>query len=166
MKIHARKLDEDDLQSMKDLLLREGMNEWNYITDESVDHQFRLIRQGKALAVLAEGSDIVGFAVLILKEACPRKLSNYAALCGIAYVNDVVVASSQSGKGLGSQLLKESIKCAGEEKCSHVYIERHEENMSSAGMMRKAGFELVETFHDPEKRATGSRKTSVLRICT
>ena len=166
MKIHSRKLDEDDFQLMKELLLKEGQNDWNYITDESIDHQFQLIKQGKALGVLAEGSSIVGFAVLIIKEACPTKLSKYAALSDIAYINDLVVASSQSGKGLGSQLLKESIKFAGIEKCSHVYIERHEENMASAGMMRKAGFDLVETFYEPEKRAVGSRKTSVLRICT
>ena len=108
----------------------------------------------------------MGFAVLIMKEACPSKLSKYSALANIAYIGDVVVASSQSGKGLGTQLLEEAIKIAGIEKCGYVYIERHEENAASAGMMRKAGFELVDTFHDPDKRTAGSRRTSVLRICT
>jgi len=166
MKIHSRKLSETDFQIMRELLLKEGPNEWNYITNESVDHQFNLINQGRALAVVAEEVSIVGFAILIIKEACPQKLSKYSILSDIAYVNDVVVASSQSGKGLGCQLLKESIKLAGNEKCSRVYIERHEENMASAGMMRKSSFELVETFHDPNKRTTGSRNTSVLSICT
>ena len=166
MKIHARQLNEADLQTMRKLLLKEGPNEWNYITDESIDHQFQLINQGKALAVIAEETSIVGFAVLIIKEACPPKLSKYSALSDIAYINDVVVASSQSGKGLGSQLLNEAIKLAGNEMCTNVYIERHEENLASAGMMRKAGFELVETIHDPKKRTTGSRNTSVLSICT
>lgn len=151
---------------MRELLLREGPNEWNYITDASIAQQFQLINQGKAIPVLAEATSIVGFAILIIKEACPAKLSKYAALSNIAYINDVVVDSSQSGKGLGSQLLKESIKLAGNEKCTNVYIERHEENLASAGMMRKAGFELVETFHDPDKRTSGSRNTSVLCICT
>ncbi len=166
MKIHSRQLDETDLQAMRELLLKEGPNEWNYITDESIDHQFQLINQGKALAVIAEETSIVGFAVLIIKEASPSKLSKYSVLLDVAYINDVVVASSQSGKGLGSQLLKESIKLARNEKCTNVYIEHHEENLASAGMMRKAGFELVETFHDPNKRTTGSRNTSVLCICT
>lgn len=166
MQIHSRKLNEADFQAMKDLLLKEGPNDWNYITDESIIHQFHLINQGKAFAVLAEDTSIVGFAVLIIKEACPAKLSKYAVLSDIAYINDVVVASSQSGKGLGSQLLKESIKLAGNKKCSHVYIERHEDNLASGGMMRKAGFNLVETFYDPEKRAIGSKNTSVLSICT
>ena len=164
MRIHSRQLDKIDLQKMRELLLKEGPSEWNYLTDESIDHQFQLIDQGKALAVIAEEASIVGFAVLILKEACPAKLSKYSVLSDIAYINDVVVASSQSGKGLGTQLLKESIKLAGHEKCTNVYIERHEENLASAGMMRKAGFELVETFHDPIKRTAGSRNTSVLCI--
>lgn len=166
MQIHSRKLNEADFQAMKDLLLKEGPNDWNYITNESIAHQFELINQGKALAVLAEDTSIVGFAVLIIKEACPAKLSRHGALSDIAYINDVVVASSQSGKGLGSRLLKESIKIAGNNKCSNVYIERHEENLASASMMRKAGFNLVETFYDPEKRSTGSKNTSVLSICT
>ena len=139
MKISSRKLNETDFQAMKELLLTEGQNEWNYITDASIAHQFQLLKQGMAIAVLAEDTSIVGFAVLIIKEACPATLSKYAALSDIAYINDVVVAASQSGKGLGSQLLKESIKLAGNEKCSHVYIQRHEENLASAGMMRKAG---------------------------
>ena len=166
MKIHSRKLKKTDFQAMKALLLTEGKNEWNYITDASIEHQFQLINQGKAIAVLAEDKGIVGFAVLIIKEACPAKLDKYADRSNIAYVNDVVVASSQRSKGLGSQLLQESINIAGNEKCTHVYIERHEENLASAGMMRKTGFELVETFYDPNKRTAGSRKTSVLTICT
>lgn len=166
MKIHSRQLDETDLQTMRELLIKEGANEWNYITDESVDHQFQLINQGKALAVLAENTGIVGFAVLLIKEASPPKLSKYSVLSDVAYINEVVVSASQSGKGLGSQLLKECIKLAGNENCTSVYIERHEENLASAGMMRKAGFELVETFHDPNKRSVGSRNTSVLCIST
>ena len=166
MKIHSRQLIESDFQAMRELLLEEGPNEWNYITDESIDHQFQLLSEGKALAVVAEESSIIGFAVLIIKEACPSKLSKYAVLSDIAYINDVVVSSSQSGKGLGTQLLKEAIKLAGTTKCNNVYIERHEENLASAGMMRKAGFELVENIYDPNKRTTGSRKTSVLSVCT
>lgn len=166
MKIHSRQLNNTDFEAMRSLLLKEGPNEWNYITDKSIDHQFQLIKEGKALAVIAEKTSIVGFAILIMKEACPRKLSKYSILSDAAYINDVVVASSQSGKGLGCQLLRQSIKLAADAVCKNVYIERHEENLASAGMMRKAGFELVETFYDPKKRSAGSRNTSVLCICT
>jgi len=166
MKIHSRQLNEIDFKTMRELLLKEGPNEWNYITNDSIDKQFKLLSEGKALAVLAEDSSIVGFSVLIIKESCPSKLTKYAELSNIAYINDVVVASSQSGQGLGSQLLRKSISLASNEQCSEVYIERHEENLASAGMMLKVGFEIVETFSDPGKRATGSRNTSVLSICT
>lgn len=149
---------------MRHLLLTEGPNQWNHITDDSIDHQFELIRNGNALAVLAEDKDIVGFAILILKGACPNKLNKYAQGATIAYINDVVIASSQSGKGLGTQLLKEAVRLASIEKCSKIYIERHEENLASAGMMRKAGFELVDTFNDPNKRTSGTRNTTIQSI--
>ena len=165
MKIHSRHLNYVDFQIMRELLLKEGTNEWNYITDESIEHQFKLIQDGKALAVLAEEGEILGFAIVIFKGSCPSKLSKYEQVSTIAYINDVVIASNQSGKGLGTRLLKESIRLAGVEKCSKVYIERHEENLASAGMMRKAGFELVETFNDPDKRTSGSRNTTVQSIC-
>ena len=45
-----------------------------------------------------------------------------------------------------------------------VFIERHEENLASAGMMRKAAFSHVETFHDPAKRTSGSRNSSILKV--
>ena len=165
MKIHSRHLNYIDFQIMRELLLKEGTNEWNYITDESIEHQFKLIQDGKALAVLAEEGEILGFAIVIFKGSCPSKLSKYEQVSTIAYINDVVIASNQSGKGLGTRLLKESIRLASVEKCSKVYIERHEENLASAGMMRKAEFELVETFHDPDKRTSGSRNTTVQSIC-
>ena len=166
MIIHSRPLDEADFKTMRELLLREGPNEWNYITDESIEKQFRLIRNKNALAVLAEENVIYGFAVLIFKESCPSKLCKYTDLSSVAYINDVVVNSNQSGNGLGSKLIQESISLARKEQCSKVYIERHEENLASAGMMRKTGFEIVETFLDINKRTTGSRRTSVLAICT
>lgn len=147
---------------MRDLLLQEGPNEWNYLSDESIGHQFALIESGEAIAVLAEEDEIVGFAVLIFGESCPSKLGEYAALPEIAYINDVVVSAAQSGKGLGSQLLLKAVSLAGGKGCSQVYIERHEENAASAGMMRKAEFVAVETFDDREKRPTGSRRTTVL----
>ncbi len=162
MKVHSRKINETDKSAMSKLLLEEGPNEWKYIPDESIDHQFQLIEREQALAVLAEDTSIVGFAVLIIDEACPSKLRQYAELSAVAYINDVVVSSKHSGQGIGSQLLKASIKLAGEKQCEKVYIERHEENLASAGMMRKAGFILVETFCGPDKRTAGSRCTSVL----
>ena len=162
MKIRARKLIDADYQDMKRLLLGDGPNDWNYITEQSIKFQFDLLRDDKASAILAEDTEIVGFAVLIYREACPAKITRYGDLSSAGYINDVVVAKSHSGKGLGTSLLNECQNTARREKITKVYIERHEENMASAGMMRKSGFETVETFYDPEKRTTGSRKTTLL----
>ncbi|KZN44401.1 hypothetical protein [Pseudoalteromonas luteoviolacea] len=41
-------------------------------------------------------------------------------------------------------------------------IERHEENLASAGMMKNAGFTIYETFHDPDKRSSGRQNSVVL----
>jgi len=166
VKIHSREIDDTDFEQMHTLLLKDGPNDWNYITEESIALQFQLIRNKQATAVLAEENGIHGFSVLVFKQACPAKLSKYDELCSIAYINDVVVSSDHSGKGIGSKLLQESINLARIEKCKRVYVERHEENLASAGMMRKAGFELVETFLDREKRSSGSRNTSILAIST
>jgi ribosomal protein S18 acetylase RimI-like enzyme len=166
MKVHSRQLYAADFKQMRKILLRDGPNEWNYITDESIALQFQLIRDGKAIAVLAEENVITGFAILIFKESCPTKLSQYSPLSTMAYINDVVVNTQFSGKGIGSKLLQKAIELAHKEQCEKVYIERHEENLASAGMMRKASFQIVDTFSDPKKRTTGSRNTSVLVKCT
>jgi GNAT superfamily N-acetyltransferase len=163
MKVHARKLNESDYAAMRSLLLLEGPNEWNYLTDDSISHHFDLIKEGNAIAVLAEEDEIVGFAVLIFRTSCPVKLEQYTSLSHVAYINDVVVSRAQSGKGLGRQLLLSAVSLAGKEGCHQVYIKRHEENIASAGMMRKADFEEVETFYDPQERSTGSRNTTILR---
>jgi GNAT superfamily N-acetyltransferase len=162
MRVHTRQLTDTDLASMRELLFADGPNEWNYLTEESVDLQMDLIRQGKARAVIAENGRILGFAVLIFGYGCPDKLKKYADLSKIAYINDVVVSRELAGKGYGTKLLAASLALAKSESYDSVYIERHEENLASAGMMRKAGFELSETYHDPKKRSTGTQNTSIM----
>ncbi|HLD85672.1 MAG TPA: hypothetical protein VI968_03890 [archaeon] len=45
-----------------------------------------------------------------------------------------------------------------------VYAMRHEENGASARLMEKLGFEIIDTFNDPVKRHSGSRRTAVCRL--
>ncbi|WP_219704348.1 GNAT family N-acetyltransferase [Marinomonas lutimaris] len=78
------------------------------------------------------------------------------------YIGDVVVSNAYSGQGIATKLLEYCVEKSKEKRAGVVFIERHEENLASAGMMRKAGFKVVETFYDPEKRSAGSRKTSIL----
>lgn len=162
MKIHSRPLQIADFEQIKKILYRDGLNDWNYLTAESVEAQFQLIREGTALAVLAETDEIIGFAILIFKQACPEKLCQYADLSTLAYINDVAVNALYRGQGIGSRLLNKSIEIARHAQCDQVFIERHEENLASAGMMRKAAFSVVDTFYDPQRRTVGSRNTALL----
>ena len=166
MKIHSRKLDQSDFNKMKTLILEYGPNDWNFLSEQSIEEQFQLIRDGNGLAVLAENDEILAFAVLIFREFCPAKLAKYTSLSTIDYINDVVVNTNHSGKGIGNKLLNECMAIARQRNSMAVYIERHEENLASAGMMRKAGFEMVETHYDPTKRFVGTKNTSVLKKST
>lgn len=168
MKIHCRNLHDIDYLNMRSILLKDGVNDWNYITEDSIATQFSLIDEGKASVALAEveEGEIIGFAVVIHSDAFPTKLAKYTDFSDIAYIKEVVVSKSHCGKGLGSKLVQECVLIARSRNASNVFVERHEENAASARMMRKAGFEVVDTFYDPEKRSTGSRKTVVLAKCT
>jgi hypothetical protein len=131
----------EELADVKALLWNHGPNEWNYLTEEGVDAEFSLIEHGTAVAMVAVDSDkdqIIGFAVFIDGTVSPDYLTKYHAL------NELCIKEAKA------------------KQVQAVLIERHEENLVSAGMMRKAGFQIVDTFYDPEKRSTASRKTSIL----
>ncbi|MGO2511141.1 GNAT family N-acetyltransferase [Marinomonas polaris] len=116
-----------------------------------------------AVDSLGAGSNqIIGFAVLIDGAVSPDYLTKYSALNELCFIGDVVVSSAYSGQGIATKLLECCIEKSKEKRATVVLIERHEENLASAGMMRKAGFKVVETFYDPTKRSAGSRKTSIL----
>ena len=165
MNVVTRQIDDKDREQIMDLFLYEAPNQWNYITEDTTNEQLFLIEQGKALATLLETEQgIMGFSLMRLGENCPPRLSRYDTLINIAYIQDVVVSRHFSGRGYGSKLLKESCRQAAKQGFQTVYIERHEENLASSGMMRKSGFEEVETFADPERRFSGSRKTTVMKF--
>ena len=158
----------EELADVKALLWNHGPNEWNYLTEEGVDAEFSLIEHGTAVAMVAVDSlgagsnQIIGFAVLIDGAVSPDYLTKYSALNELCFIGDVVVSSAYSGQGIATKLLECCIEKSKEKRATVVLIERHEENLASAGMMRKAGFKVVETFYDPAKRSAGSRKTSIL----
>ena len=163
LKIHTRPLLENDFDVLRSLLLTEAPNQWNYITEDTIHSQFVRLKQGEATAALLEDNQIVGFSIMLLREACPVAFEKYEERDNMAYIEDVVVSKNYAGRGHGTQLLLESMKQAHRHNIGVVYIERHEENLASAGMMRKAGFEIVETFNNPEKRTSGSRRTVILK---
>ncbi|MDK1285985.1 GNAT family N-acetyltransferase [Pseudoalteromonas umbrosa] len=163
--VQYRLANPSELQTLKSFLWQYGPNEWNYLTQEGVDEEFTLIEQRDAEVLVALNDEqIVGFAVLINGNVSPDYLSQYYCLDNMAFIGDVVVSPNHSGKGIATQLLRNCIDLAKDKGVGSVLIERHEENLASAGMMEKAGFSVIDTFYDPKKRATGSQKSVILSV--
>lgn len=161
--ITYRKASLQEIDKLKALLWEFGPNEWNYLTPEGVNDEFSLVENGKALAIVAlYDADVIGFAVLIDGQVSPTYLEKYCSMTQMKFIGDVVVSSKHSGKGIATRLLEACLLEAKNNFISTVLIERHEENLASASMMRKAGFEIVDTFYDPEKRASGSQNSVIL----
>ena len=80
------------------------------------------------------------------------------------YVSEAVVQRESTGQGLGTRLLREALAALSGMGVQFVFIDRHEENQASAGMMRRAGFVEIETYVDPRRRPHGSGRTTVCRF--
>jgi len=161
--IEYRKALVEEIDELKKLLWKYGPNEWNYLTKEGVDDEFALVNNGTALVMIATfENEIVGFSVLIDGTEAPTYLSKYCSGEDMCFVGDVVVSSEHSGKGIATKLLEDCISEAKSKGAKVVLIERHEENLGSAGMMKKAGFAVVDTFYDPDKRTFGSRNSVIM----
>ena len=78
-----------------------------------------------------------------------------------AYVCEAVIHRDMAGQGLGSRLLNQAVGQLAEQGIADIYIDRHEQNAASAGMMGKAGFVELDTYADPERRPHGSGRTTV-----
>jgi len=163
--IEYRKAFSEEIDELKKLIWEYGPNEWNFLTQDGVNDEFDLVGDGSAQVIVAtHDSEIIGFAVLIDGIVSPKYLEKYCSLKDMRFVGDVVVSSLHSGKGIATKLLKECISEAKRKGANSVLIERHEDNLASAGMMKKAGFKIVDTFHDPEKRTAGSRNSAILEF--
>ncbi|ESP90835.1 GNAT family N-acetyltransferase [Pseudoalteromonas luteoviolacea] len=163
--ITYRKAKLSELSNLKSLLWKHGPNEWNCLTPDGVDDEFALVECASAEAMVAlEADEVVGMAVLIDGTSSPDYLTKYADLEHISFIGDVVVSAEHNGKGIATQLLNHCIELAKDKGAKAVFIERHEENLASAGMMKKAGFLVVDTFHDPQKRSAGSQNSVILAV--
>jgi ribosomal protein S18 acetylase RimI-like enzyme len=163
--IEFRSATPDDIPALKSFLLNHGPNDWNYLPEAGVDQQFALMKSDQALAIIAHRQQKpIGLAISVIGEACPEHIKKYSDHSNMLFIGDVAVDPKEGGQGIGTKLLNQSILRARQLNLQTVYLERHEENLASAGMMRKAGFEIVETFHDPIKRNSGSRNSVVLKI--
>ncbi|MFI8479744.1 GNAT family N-acetyltransferase [Pseudomonas sp. NPDC078700] len=165
MSIRLRLAYAADIDAMGSLIFEHGPNQWNYLPPAQVNAHLQAVASGEVDAMLADtGSELLGFVSYCLSSDFAR----YQPLERInnpqAYICEAVTARQVAGQGLGSRLLMAAIDALAEQGVKDIYIERHEENAASAGMMRKAGFNEIDCFDDKARRPNGSGRTSVCCI--
>ncbi len=161
-----RLADSNDIEPMRELIFTHGPNEWNYLPKDGITRELENVRSGAAEAVVVEvEGGLVGLAVFYCGFVrFPDLVARGTEPSNVGYIEDVVVSREHAGEGLGSKMLERAAREFGKRNVEEVYIDCHEENLASLGMMRKAGFERIAVFYDPERRFSGSRKTCVRRL--
>ena len=152
-----------DLATLKAFLFEHGSNPWNHLPIDGVDQEFAYIAQSKASVITAvDKTKVLGFVIFYHPNALPSKYLQYSGLHQTIYIAEAVVHQNHAGQGIGFQLLAAVINHAVELSATMLIVDRHEQNLASAGMMRKAGFVELATFTDLQRRDVGSRKTTVM----
>ena len=162
--MNYRKAVAADILEMERLIMTEGPNEWNHLPEDEVREHLRGIARGETEAVLAqEEQQIVGFVSYVWGKIYPQYEPEEFRDKDHGYIAEAVIHRNSTGRGIGSHLLAMAVDELGKKGFTRVYAHRHEENIASARMLEKAGFEAVDTFYDHERRPYGSRKTVVCR---
>ena len=152
-----------ELNDLKSFLFEHGTNPWNHLPIDGVDKEFALVSIGAASIIVAvDNARFLGFAIFYHPDSLPSQYLQYAQSKSTIYIAEAVVHKDYTGQGIGYHLLRSIIDQAADFNASLLLIDRHEENMASAGMMRKAGFELVTVYNDPKRRHYGSGNTAIL----
>jgi ribosomal protein S18 acetylase RimI-like enzyme len=150
------------LPALQALIFDHGANVWNYLPEDGIREHIDDIAHGRAHGVLAmQDGQILGAVTFGLSTDFERYLPTHLRGTPQGYVSEAVVRRDQTGRGLGTRLLKETLASLATMGVQMVFIDRHEENRASAGMMRHAGFVKVETYPDPRRRPHGSGRTTV-----
>lgn len=163
--ISIRKARAGDVEGMTAFIFMHGPNQWNYLPEEEVSAHIAAIDGGNTGAVLAEiEGRLAGFVTFTASRSMTRYQSRERIGYRHGYVCEAVVHRDHAGKGIGARLLKAAVASLAANGYTEIYIERHEENLASAGMMRKAGFIEIDTYDDPVRRTSGSKRTTVCRL--
>ena len=156
---------EGELEYLQAFLVEQGSNQWNYLPEAGVNEQFQRLTLGSDRCLVAVDNEaVVGMAIYRQPGDVPKIFTNFVNLSHVVYVAEVVVHSEFTGKGIGSALMDEIIMIAKKLGAKELVIDRHEQNLASAGMMRKVGFKELDCFVDLTRRETGSQKTSILNL--
>lgn len=151
-----------DVDALRALIMEHGPNPWNWLPEEGVEESLRQVADGEAWAALFERDGLLGAAILYrMHDAFPQHRPAGVATEAAGYIMEAVVRRDQAGQGLGSLLLGQACEDLAARGARWVVADRHEENAASGGMMRKAGFVELASFDDAERRASGSRRSTV-----
>lgn len=153
-----------EIPALRGFLFEHGVNEWNHLPEGPIKAHLERIAAGSAHAVLAEHDGaLVGFVSFELSREMAKYQSPERRNAVHGVVHEAVVHRDMCGRGIGSRLLSAAVDRLAELGCREVYVGRHEENAGSAGMMRKAGFEVIDVYDDFDRRTSGNRRTAISR---
>ena len=155
----------EHLVALTDLIFTHGANVWNYLPEDGIREHLQAVVQGRDHGVLAlQDGQLLGAVTFGLSNDFDRYLPAHQRGMPQGYVSEAVVRRERTGQGLGTRLLREALAALSSMGIVAVFIDRHEENIASAGMMRRAGFVELETYADPRRRPNGSGRTTVCRF--
>lgn len=162
--ISLRNADAADIPALIAFLYEHGVNEWNHLPEGPISAHLNRIADGAAQAVLAEcAGKLTGFVSSEIGLDMARYQQDVRRTEPHGIIHEAVVHRDHVGQGIGSQLLAALVQQLAELGCREIYVGRHDENLGSAGMMCKAGFEVIDVFEDP-RRTSGNRRTAISRI--
>lgn len=158
-----------DIDGLCALIFEHGPNPWNHLPEAEVRAHLQAIADGSVQAVLAErggqcGGEPLGMVSYRLSRDFVRYQPEERRDELHAYICEAVVHRDAAGQGLGARLLQQAVEHLAGQGVQDIYIDRHEQNAASAGMMRKAGFVELETYADPARRPHGSGRTTLCRL--
>jgi len=155
----------EHLAALTDLIFAHGANVWNYLPEDGIREHLAHVVQGRDHGVLAlQEGQLLGAVTFGLSTDFDAYLPAHSRGTPQGYVSEAVVRRERTGQGLGTRLLREALAALSSMGVVAVFIDRHEENIASAGMMRSAGFVELETYADPRRRPHGSGRTTVCRF--
>jgi ribosomal protein S18 acetylase RimI-like enzyme len=155
----------EDVAALTELILVHGPNSWNWLPPDDVAAHVAKIATGEVGGVVArQGGAPIGVVTFCRSTRFARYQPESRRDAVHGYVCEAAVHRDAVGRGLGARLLTAALAALKAQGLREVYIDRHEENAASAGMMRKAGFTVIDTFAEPARRPNGSGRTAVSRI--
>lgn len=163
--ITIRKAVSSDILTLQTFIFEHGKNPWNFLPEDEIKMHIAAINTEEVHAYVAEiNNNCVGFASFYLGfPAAYQKYEPYSAK-NVAYLSEIVVHSDYVSKGIGGKLITTVKEYLIVNNVSRLYAERHADNVSSAGVMTKTGFKIIDEYYDEQRRFSGSRKTVVTRL--